>query len=106
MRLIDRTICLPKGSSDTGISLRLASASGIPTMVMACAMAVTMWPSTSHQPHNTSQMTLPTKAPGRGPGLSTTVWPNGHSAYTPMRAAATPNGMVTMRTKQIRAARK
>ncbi len=49
---------------------------------------------------------LPIIAPGLAPGLSTTVYPNGHSAYTPIRKAAKPNGMVTMRMKQMIPARK
>ncbi len=37
-------------------------------------------------------------------GFLTTVFPNGHSANTAIRSAAIPNGMVMIRTKQIRAA--
>jgi hypothetical protein len=58
----------------------LANASGIPTMVMAMATALTMWPMASHSPNSRIQMTLPISAPGRGPGFSTMVRPNGHSA--------------------------
>ena len=64
------TISLPSGISDTGISLRLASASGMPMIVIAIATAVMMCPIASHTPNSTiSQMTLPTSAPGRAPGL-------------------------------------
>jgi hypothetical protein len=31
-------------------------------------------------PNRMTQMTLPISAPGRGPGFSTMVRPNGHSA--------------------------
>ena len=34
------TISLPSGTSETGMSLRLASASGMPMIVMAIATAV------------------------------------------------------------------
>ena len=74
------TISLPSGISDTGISLRLASASGMPMIVMAIATAVITWPMASQMPNRMIQMTLPISAPGRGPGLSTMVRPNGHSA--------------------------
>ena len=71
---------MPSGTSDTGTSLRLASASGMPTIVIAIAAALTMWPIASHSPNSSIQITLPTTAPGRGPGFSTMVRPNGHSA--------------------------
>jgi hypothetical protein len=45
----------------------------MPMIVTAIATALTMWPIASHTPATMSQMTLPTSAPGRGPGLSTTV---------------------------------
>ena len=74
------TISLPSGISDTGIIFRLATASGMPTIVIAIAIAVVMCPMASHTPATITQMTLPTSAPGRGPGFSTIVRPNGHSA--------------------------
>ena len=92
---------MPSGTSDTGISLRLASASGIPMIVMAIATAVTMWPMANQMPNRMTQMTLPITAPGRGPGFSTMVRPNGHSAYAAMRNAANPNGIVMIKMKQI-----
>ena len=51
----------------------VAMANGIPMIVMAIATADTTWPMASQMPHRISQITLPTAAPGRGPGLSTTV---------------------------------
>ena len=63
------TISLPSGTSETGISLRLASASGMPMIVMAIATAVTTWPMASQMPNRMTQMTLPISAPGRGSGL-------------------------------------
>ena len=74
------TISLPSGISETGISLRLASASGMPTIVTAIAAALTRCPIASHIPHSSSQMTLPIKAPVPAPGRSTMVRPNGHNA--------------------------
>ncbi len=74
------TISLPSGTSETGMSLRLASASGMPMIVIAIATALTTWPIASQMPNRSTQMTLPIRAPGRGPGLSTMVRPNGHSA--------------------------
>ena len=102
--LVDRDDLLAQGISETGMSLRLASASGMPTMVTAIATALMTWPMASHSPATNIQMTLPISAPVRGPGLSTTVRPNGHSANNAMRAEAKPKGMVMMRTKQTRAA--
>ena len=49
-------------------------------IVIAIATAVTTWPIASQMPNRMTQMMLPTSAPGRGPGLSTIVRPNGHSA--------------------------
>ena len=49
-------------------------------IVIAMATALTMWPMASQMPNRMIQITLPTSAPGRGPGFSTTVRPNGHSA--------------------------
>ena len=48
---------------------------------------------------------LPTVAPGRGPGLSTTVRPNGHRANRAIRAEANPEGIVTISRKHTSAAR-
>lgn len=44
-----RTISLPKGISETGMSLKFAMPSGIPMIVTHRAMPVKMWPSASHQ---------------------------------------------------------
>ena len=79
------TISLPSGTSETGMSLRLANASGIPMIVMAIATAVITWPMASQMPNRMTQMTLPISAPGRGPGFSMMVRPNGHNAYEAMR---------------------
>ena len=73
-------------------------------IVTAIATALTRCPSASHQPNSTTHRMLPISAPGRVPGLSTSVRPNGHSAYDAIRSDAKPNGMVTMSTKQITAA--
>ncbi len=71
-------ICLPKGKQVTGMSLMLATASGIPMMVMACAAAVVMWPMASQSPATRNQMMLliPLMAPA--PGAGTTSRPKGH----------------------------
>ena len=59
-----------RGINDTGMSLRLASASGMPTIVIAIATAVRTWPMASQTPNRMTQMTLPINAPGRGPGAA------------------------------------
>ena len=70
---------LPKGKQVIGIILRLAMASGMPTIVTACAAAVVMWPMASHRPatRNYTMFMMPEPAPT--PGLSMTRLPNGHS---------------------------
>ena len=73
-------------------------------IVIAIATALTRWPMASQMPNRITQMTLPISAPGRGPGFSTMVRPNGQSAYDAMRSAANPNGIVMIRTKQMSAA--
>jgi hypothetical protein len=45
----------------------------MPMIVIAIAMAVRTCPMASQMPNRISQMTLPISAPGRVPGLSTTV---------------------------------
>ena len=90
------TISLPSGTSETGINLRLASASGMPMIVMAIATALTKCAMASQMPNSITQMTLPISVNGWAPGFSTMVRPNGHSAYEPMRSAANPNGIVTI----------
>lgn len=85
---------LPSGTSDTGISFKLASASGMPMIVTAIAAALTKCPRASQIPNSSTQMTLPIKAPVPAVGFSTIVRPNGHNAYDAMRSAAKPNGMV------------
>ncbi len=72
--------------------------------VMDIETAATTWPIACHMPNRMIQMTLPIGAPGRGPGFSTMVRPNGHSGQEAMRSAANPNGIVTITTKQISAA--
>ena len=49
----------PSGSSEIGISLKLASPSGIPMIVRHRSVPVIRWASASHHPHSTNQMTLP-----------------------------------------------
>lgn len=71
---------LPRGMSEMGIILRFATASGIPMIVIAMAIAVTTCPIASHRPAMTNQMTLPISEATPAVGLSTTVLPNGHSA--------------------------
>ena len=51
-----------------------------------------------------NQMTLPIPDAMPASGRLTIVLPNGHSANIAIRSDAMPNGMVMMRTKQIRAA--
>ena len=84
---------LPSGNSDTGISLKLASPSGMPMTVRHSSAPVTACPMASQMPEKTNQMTFPMVDPAPAPGLSTTVRPNGHSAKRPMRNEAIPNGM-------------
>ena len=95
---------MPRGTSDTGISFRLASASGIPMMVLAIATAVAKCMIVSAIPNSNTQMTFPISAPVPAPGFSTIVRPNGHRANDAMRSAAKPKGMVTMSRKQTSAA--
>ena len=73
------TICLPSGIRDTGMSLRLAMAKGMPMMVTAMANAVTTCPMAIQIPATNSQITFPSreKTPVP-PGLSTTMRPKGH----------------------------
>src|SRR5208283_5664087 len=98
------TICLPSGINDTGINLRLASASGIPTIVIAIAAALTKCPIASQTPNSSTQMTFPMRAPVPAVGLSTIVRPNGHNANEAMRSDANPKGMVMMSKKLMSAA--
>ena len=95
---------MPSGISDTGMSLRLASASGMPTIVAAIATALTKWPIASHKPNSSTQMTFPISAPVPAAGLSTIVRPNGHNAYEAMRSDAKPKGIVMMSKKLTSAA--
>jgi hypothetical protein len=84
--------------------LKFAIPNGIPMIVRHNSAPVTMWPSASHQPHNTNQMTFAIADPAPAPGFFTTVRPKGHRAKIAIRSAATPNGIVMIRTKQISAA--
>jgi hypothetical protein len=52
----------------------------MPMIVTAIATAVTTCAMASQIPNSSTQMMLPISAPGRVPGLSITVRPNGHSA--------------------------
>ena len=83
---------LPSGTRDTGISLRLAKASGMPMIVIAIAAALTRCPMASHIPKSSTQMTLPIRAPVPALGFSTIVRPNGHSAYDAMRKCRETEG--------------
>ena len=81
-------------------------ASGMPTIVTACAAAVVMWPIASHRPatRNHTMFMRPETAPT--PGLSMTRLPNGHSTYPAMRKQATPAGIVTMKMQATTPARR
>ena len=57
----------------------LATASGIPTIVMACAAAVVTWPMASQSPATRNQMTLLIALMAPAPGAGTTSRPKGHS---------------------------
>src|SRR5450759_4764899 len=105
-RLERGTIALPNGKQVTGIILRFASATGMPTIVMPCAMAVTTCPAASHIPAATNHTTLPIADAAPAPGFSTTALPNGHSAYLAIRSDATPNGNVTINRQARRPKKK
>ena len=74
------TISRPNGNSETGISLKFASPSGIPMIVTHSATPVTRCSRASHQPHRTSHRTLPIVRAGSRPGLPddrAAEWPQG-----------------------------
>ena len=72
-------------------------ASGMPTMLRNMGMAVSTWPIAIQIPATMNQMTLPSTVNGPVTGrASTTMRPNGHSAYPAIRKDAMPNGMVTI----------
>ena len=73
-------------------------------IVTARIIAVMRWPSASHQPASTNQMTLPTNDAAPALWRGTTVRPNGHSTYPASRKDAIPNGIVMIRTNMIRPA--
>ena len=98
------TISRPNGSSETGMSLKFARPSGRPMIVKQSSTPETRCRSASHQPQRINQSTLPmTEAPPAS-SRRTTVLPKGQRANTAMRRAATPNGIVMIRMKQISAA--
>jgi len=74
------TISRPKGSSDTGISLKFARPRGMPMTVRQRRMPVRRWPSASHQPHSRSQRMFPSAEATPASARLTTIRPNGHSA--------------------------
>src|SRR5262245_29331837 len=92
------TTSRPKGVSETGMSLKFASPSGIPMMVRHISTPVMRWPSASHQPASTNQMMLPMTDPAPASGRRVMVRPNGHRQNSAMRADAMPNGMVMIKT--------
>ena len=98
------TISRPNGSSETGISLKLASPSGRPMIVKHRSTPVIRCPTASHQPQSMNQSMFPIAEPAPASGRRTAVFPNGQRAKTAMRSAAIPNGIVMLRTKQINAA--
>ena len=73
-------------------------------IVTQSAIPARMCDRASHQPASTSQSTFASPEGSPAPGFDTRVRPNGHSEYEASRSEATPKGMVTTRTKQIRAA--
>ena len=83
--------------TDTGISLKFASPSGIPMIVRHISTPVTTCPIASHQPARTNQMMLPISEPAPASGRFTSVRPNGQRQNSAMRADAIPNGMVMIR---------
>ena len=110
MRVVHRagrsteTTSRPSGSSDIGMSLKLASPSGRPMIVRHSRMPVTRCASASHQPHSSSHRTLPIADGAPAPLARTTVLPKGHSAKPAIRSDAMPKGIVMMRMKQMSAA--
>ena len=88
------TMSLPSGASEIGMSLRSASASGMPMIVTASATADRTCAMTSHQPASTNQITLPMNDPTPADGLATMVRPNGQSAKPAIRKAAIAHGIV------------
>src|SRR3954470_22232102 len=66
------TMSRPKGSSETGMSLKFARPSGIATIVKQSRTPVMRCPSASHQPQSRNQMTLPIDdaAPALDDGLA------------------------------------
>ena len=88
------TISRPNGVSDTGISLKFASPSGIPMIVTHIKMPPSRCPIASHHPARMIQITLPTIDPAPAPGLRTSVRPNGHRQNSAIRPEAIPNGIV------------
>ena len=59
--LSSRTMSLPSGIREIGISLKLAMPNGIPMIVTQSSSPVTMWVRASHQPAAMIQITLPRK---------------------------------------------
>ncbi len=76
------------GSSETGISLKLASPSGMPMIVTHSTTPATRCPSASHQLQKMNQMMLPMPDAMLASARLTTVFPNGHSANMPIRSDA------------------
>ena len=97
---------LPKGKQVIGIILRLAMASGMPTMVTAWAAAVVMCPMASHRPATRNHTMFMRADPAPALGWSTTRLPKGHSTYPAMRKQATPAGIVTMKRQAMTPARR
>src|SRR6476619_4318271 len=74
------TMILPRGTRDTGISLKQARPSGMPMIVMQRATPATKFPMASQIPATISQMTLPITEGAPARGLWMIVRPNGQSA--------------------------
>ena len=68
---------LPSGMSEIGIILKSAIAIGMPMIVMHSAMPLARWPSASHQPAKTTQMTLPRNDATPAVGFGTIIRPKG-----------------------------
>ena len=95
----------PNGVSETGTSLKFASPSGIPMIVMHITTPLIRCPSASHQPARMIQMTLPIIEPPPALGLRTSVRPNGHRQNSAIRPEAIPNGIVMIRMNITSAAK-
>src|SRR5699024_12339492 len=98
------TIFLPRGMSETGMSLMFAQPSGMPMIETNSGIDVTTCPMASHTPATTSQMILPTVVTMPAGLVSMTSRPNGHRASLPIRKESMPQETVMMSMQQMKPA--